>query len=85
MNLAQVTPVVVRVVDEPTPETSVADILIGAVGLVGFVLLLAAVVGIVAGCLFILMRKLQARHEVPGAPSELALGLNSLDDRRALH
>jgi len=78
-----VTPVIVRVVDEPTRETSVADILIGAVGLVGFVLLLAALVGLVAGVVFIVMRKLQARHEVPGAPNELALGLNSLDDRRA--
>ena len=77
------TPVIVRVVDEPTRETSVADILIGAVGLVGFVLLLAALVGLVAGVVFILMRNRQARHQVPGEPSELALGLNSLDDRRA--
>lgn len=62
MPIAQVTPVVVRVVDAPTRETTVADILIGAVGFVGAVLLAALVVGLLAGGVFIAIRKLRERH-----------------------
>lgn len=51
-------PVIVRVVEAPTKETSVADVLIGAVGFVGFVLLLAALVGLVVGGLLIGFKKL---------------------------
>lgn len=61
MQSPQVNPVVVRVVEAPTKETSVADILMGAVGLVGFVLVAAFAVGLLAGGLFILYRKLRAR------------------------
>ncbi len=57
----QVNPIIVRVVEPPTKETSVADILMGAVGFVGFVLIAAFAVGLVAGGLFILVRKLRAR------------------------
>jgi hypothetical protein len=59
--LSQVNPVIVRVVEPPTPETTVADVLLGAVGLVGIVLLAAFVVGIVAGGLFILVKHMRAR------------------------
>jgi hypothetical protein len=52
-----VTPLVVKVVDSPTQETTVGDILLGAVGLVGVILLLAALVGFIAGGVFILVRK----------------------------
>ena len=54
-----VTPIVVKVVDAPSRETSVADILIGAVGFVGFVLLAAALVGVVAGAIFFQVRRLR--------------------------
>jgi hypothetical protein len=59
----QINPVVVRVVEAPTPETTVADILIGAVGLVGFVALLALVVGVLTGGLFILFRIIRDRRD----------------------
>jgi hypothetical protein len=70
-----VTPTVVKIIDAPTPETSVADILIGAVGLVGFVLLAAALVGLVAGVLFFLVRRAsRARNAaLPGSESSLDL------------
>jgi uncharacterized protein YneF (UPF0154 family) len=51
------TPIVVQVAEEPTRETTVADILLGAVGFVGIVLLAALVVGIVAGAAFYYVRK----------------------------
>jgi hypothetical protein len=72
-----VTPVVVKIIDAPTPETSVADILIGAVGLVGFVLLAAALVGLVAGVLFFAVRRASlARRETP-LGSDYSLDLSS--------
>ncbi len=61
MLAAQINPIVVRVVEAPTPETNVADVLMGAVGLVGFVLLASFVVGLIAGGAFIGWRKLRAR------------------------
>jgi hypothetical protein len=65
----QINPVVVRIVDEPTPETTVADILIGAVGFVGAVLLAALLVGCLAGVIFILVRKRRARGVLEDTPS----------------
>jgi hypothetical protein len=59
--LQPVTPVVVKVIDAPSRETSVADILVGAVGFVGFVLLAAAIVGLVAGALFFQFRRMRGR------------------------
>lgn len=73
-------PVIVQVVDEPTRETSVADILLGAVGLVGFVLLMAALVGLAAGGLFILARKWRERREPADRPADdISLRLNALE------
>jgi hypothetical protein len=57
--LQPVTPVVVKVVDAPSRETSVADILVGAFGLVGFVLLAAALIGLAAGALFFQFRRVR--------------------------
>jgi hypothetical protein len=68
-----VTPVVVKVVDAPTPETSIADILIGSVGFVGFVLLAAAVVGLVAGSLFFMIRRARGTGSAPVAGAGLNL------------
>jgi hypothetical protein len=79
-----VTPVVVKIVEETTPEVSVADILVGAFGFVGAVLLAAAIVGVLAGGVFILFRRWRearspdarddvglrlAAHSEPGPPS----------------
>lgn len=61
MLASQINPVVVRVVEAPTRETSVADVLMGAVGFVGFMLISSLLAGLVAGALFIGIRKLRAR------------------------
>jgi len=74
-----VTPVVVKIVDAPSRETSVADILVGAAGFVGFVLLAAAVVGLVAGALFFLVRRARGTGSTPVAGS--GLNLSSLPER----
>lgn len=61
MIASQINPVIVRVVEAPTPETNVADVLMGAVGMVGFILIASLLLGLVAGGLFIGFRKLKAR------------------------
>ncbi|MGE3841997.1 MAG: hypothetical protein AB7I50_10450 [Vicinamibacterales bacterium] len=61
MDETQLTPLVVRVVPSPTQETSVADVLLGAVGFIGATIVAALVAGLLAGALFIAFRKLQAR------------------------
>jgi hypothetical protein len=69
-----VTPVVVKIVEETTQEVSVADILVGAFGFVGAVLVAAAVVGLLAGGVFILFRRWRDAR-VPAAPDATALRL----------
>jgi hypothetical protein len=73
------TPLVVKVVEQPTRETTVADILLGAVGLVGAVLLAALVVGILVGGLFILLRRLRGASLSSDADQAYRLNLSSLD------
>jgi hypothetical protein len=65
-----VMPVIVRVVTEPTKEISVADILMGSVGLTGLFLLGAALLGFVLGAALILFRRWQAAHDDGGRESE---------------
>jgi hypothetical protein len=74
--LQPVTPTVVRVVEAPSRETGVGDILLGAVGLVGFVLIAAALTGLVAGAVFVLVRRWRYR---PDAHRDTQLNLSSLD------
>jgi hypothetical protein len=68
VTLQPYTPIVVQVAEEPTRETTVADILLGAVGFVGVVLLAALVVGIVAGAVFYYLRKVRSGRAA-GAPA----------------
>jgi len=78
--LQPVTPTLVEVVEEPTRETSVADILMGAVGFVGFVLLAAAVVGLVVGAVFVYVKhgRRRAREQASFA-QVVRLNLNQLE------
>jgi len=73
------TPVIIKVVEAPSRETSVADILLGAVGLVAFALLAALVVGIVVGGVFILFKKAFPGNRFNGQQSgEMLLNLSAL-------
>lgn len=74
-----VTPIVVQMVDEPTRETNVGDILLGAVGVVGVILVAALVVGLVAGWVFILIHRWRPDNAFNGQTAEEStLKLNSL-------
>ena len=61
-------PIVVRVFEEPVQSTGVADILIGALGLTGLMLLAALLLGAALGGVLIGVKKLRATYELdPGA------------------
>jgi len=62
MLLQPQTPIIVRIVEEPVRETTVVDVLVGALGLTGVLLLVAAVLGGILGGLFILYRVIHARR-----------------------
>lgn len=64
------TPVIVRMVDHPTKEISVADILMGSVGITGIFLIGAALLGLVLGGMFILFRRWQASRDVENPADE---------------
>jgi hypothetical protein len=57
------TPVIVKVMEAPTKEISVADILMGSVGITGLFLLGAVVFGSLLGGAFIAFRRWQDRHD----------------------
>jgi hypothetical protein len=67
-----VNPIVVRVVEEPVETTGVADILIGAIGLTGVMLVSALVLGVLLGAILIGIKRLRARYE-PEIPDTQAM------------
>jgi hypothetical protein len=62
--LFQPDPIIVRVVEQPVQDTSVADVIIGAIGLTGFLLLTAALLGLALGGILIGVKRLRARYGV---------------------
>jgi hypothetical protein len=57
-------PIVVRVLEEPVPETTVADVILGALGLTGVLLLAALLFGLLLGVLMVARRRLRERRNV---------------------
>jgi hypothetical protein len=79
VTLKPVAPVIIRVVEAPARETTVADILLGAVGFVGVALLAALVVGLLVGGVFILFKKAFPGNPFNGQQSgETSLNLSAL-------
>ena len=58
------TPIIVRMIDKPAKEISIADVLMGSVGLTGIFLIGAALLGLALGGMFILYRRWQASRDV---------------------
>lgn len=54
-------PIIVRVVEEPVRETSIADVILGSLGLVGVMLFAALVLGLLLGGALILVKRMTAR------------------------
>jgi hypothetical protein len=68
------TPIIVRMIQKPAKEISVADILMGSVGITGLFLIGAALLGLLLGGAFILFRRWQDGRDA-GRPGDEAFQL----------
>ena len=75
-----VTPVIIRVIEDVTPEKTVANVLIEAIGLTGVFAVVAAVAGLLAGALLIWLKLARPDNSFNGQANHTRLGL----DARAL-
>ncbi len=66
-------PILVRVVEEPVETTGVADILMGALGLTGVMLLAALLLGALLGALLIGIKRVRARYNLEPVPDSEAM------------
>jgi hypothetical protein len=54
-------PIIVRVVEQPVHETTISDVILGSLGLVGVMLVAAAIFGLLLGGSLILIKRLRRR------------------------
>jgi hypothetical protein len=66
-------PIIVRVVEQPVHETTISDVVVGSLGLVGVMLLAAALMGLILGGGLILVKRLRRKD-----------ALDAEDDRSSL-
>jgi hypothetical protein len=57
-------PIIVRVIEEPAESTTVADVLLGSLGLAGALILAAAILGLLLGGVLIGIKLLRARYNL---------------------
>jgi hypothetical protein len=68
-----VKPIIVRVIQEPTPSTTIMDVVVGALGLTGALLFAAILLGALLGGILIGVKKLRARYNMEPVPDSEAL------------
>jgi uncharacterized membrane-anchored protein len=66
-------PHIVTVVEQSVESTTVSDILVGALGLTGVMLLAAALLGALLGALLIGIKKFRARYNLEPVPDSESL------------
>ena len=66
-------PIVVHVIEEPVESTGISDILIGALGLTGVMLMAAILLGALLGGILIGMKRLRAKYNLEPVPDSEAL------------
>jgi hypothetical protein len=71
-------PVMVRVVEQPVEATTVADVLIGAFGLTGALILSAIILGALFGALLIGIKKLREKYNLEPIPDSEALRITPI-------
>ena len=69
----QSAPIMVRVVQPTVQETSVADVLIGSIGLTGVLVLIAVLLGAVLGGVLIGVKKFRQKYNLEAIPDSEAL------------
>jgi hypothetical protein len=65
--------IIVKVVQEPVRETTIVDVLLGSLGLVGALLLAALVLGAILGATLIGIKKFRARYNLEPVPDSESL------------
>ncbi len=65
--------IIVRVVQEPVKSTTIVDVLVGSLGLVGALLLAAVVLGALLGAMLIGIKVFRARYNLEPVPDSEAL------------
>jgi hypothetical protein len=76
--LQPLTPVIVKVVSDPTPQVTVVDVLVDALGLTGLILAGSIVLGGVVGLLLIAYSRWKtARSDGAGSTDHTSLDLSS--------
>ena len=60
-------PIIVRVVEQPVHETTIADVVLGSLGLVGVLLCAALLLGAMLGGGMVLYKRLTARDGIDAA------------------
>jgi ABC-type dipeptide/oligopeptide/nickel transport system permease component len=73
MLLALQQTVMVRVVQEPIEETTVADVLLGAIGLTGVLIVIALLLGALFGAVLIGIKKAREKYDLEAVPDSEAL------------
>jgi hypothetical protein len=63
----------VRVIEQPVESTTIADVLLGAIGLTGVLTLAAALLGAILGGILIGIKLLRARYNLEPVPDSEAL------------
>ena len=66
-------PIVVRVIEEPVETTGISDIVLGALGLTGVMLLAALLLGAALGALLITVKRLRAKYDLEPVPDSEAM------------
>jgi hypothetical protein len=66
-------PIIVNIVVEPARETTIVDVLVGSMGLVGALLLAAVVLGAILGGLLIGIKLFRARYNLEPVPDSESL------------
>lgn len=66
--MQQPNPIIVRVVEQPVDSTTIADVLMGALGLTGVLILAAAILGLILGGVLIGLKLFRARYNLEKVP-----------------
>ena len=65
--------VMVRVVEQPVESTTVADVLLGAIGLTGALIVGAVLLGALFGGILIAIKRYREKHDLEPIPDSEAL------------
>ena len=66
-------PILVRVIEEPVETTGIGDIVVGALGLTGVMLLAALILGATLGGILIAIKRIRAKYNLEPIPDSEAL------------